>query len=78
MPSPWKTFNGKLDAVKNDYHYTSSVTKMLTDLGWKDLADRRWDLCLALLFKIIHGHTAIPTENILVTADSRTRANHQY
>ena len=48
------------------------------NLVWKDLADRRWDLRLALLFKIIHGHTAMPTENILVTADSRTRAKHQY
>jgi len=51
---------------------------MLIDLGRKDLADRRRDLRLALLFKIIHGHTAVPTENILVTADSSTRANHQY
>jgi len=27
--------------VENDYHYTSSVTKMLKELGRKDLADRR-------------------------------------
>ena len=64
--------------VKNDYQYTSSVTKMLEDLGWKNLAERRRDLRLALLYKIVHGHIAVPTDDILVTADNRTRSNHQY
>jgi len=28
---------------------------MLEDLGWKDLAERRRDLRLALLYNIVHG-----------------------
>ena len=44
---------------------------MLHDLGWCDLKDRRRDLRLALLYKIVTGHVA-------VAADNRTRANHRY
>jgi len=29
---------------------------MLEDVDWKDLAERRRDLRLALLYKIVHGH----------------------
>jgi len=61
-----------------NYHYMSSVTKMLEDLGWKDLAEGRRDLRLALLYKIVHGHIAVPTDGIQVTANTRTRLNHQY
>jgi len=63
--------------VKNDYHYTniSTVSRMLQDLGWKDPAERRRNLRLALFLRVF---TAIPTNNILVTADSRTRAKHQH
>ena len=32
-----------------DYHTTSSITAMLTELGWKQLEDRRKNLCLALV-----------------------------
>ena len=32
---------------------------MLYDLGWHDLIDCRWDLRLALLYKIVTGHVAI-------------------
>ena len=41
--------------VKGDY----SVSQMLHDLGWRDLKDRRRDLRLALLYKIVTGHVAI-------------------
>ena len=66
--------------VMNDYKYTSSVSDMLSDLGWITLADRRKDLRLILLYKIIHGVTAVPTDNILVKADLRTRTgtSHNY
>ena len=50
---------------------------MLHDLGWCDLKDRRRDLRLALLYKIVTGHVAINPHQIgLVAADNRTRANH--
>ena len=65
--------------VKGDYRTTSSVSQMLYDLGWRDLKDRRRDLRLALLYKIVTGHVAINPDQIgLVTADNRTRANHRY
>ena len=41
--------------VKNDHRQTtSSVTQMLKDLGWESLADRRRDLRLVLLYKIVN------------------------
>ena len=64
--------------VKGDYRTTSSVSQML-HLGWCDLKDRRRDLRLALLYKIVTGHVAInPYQIGLVAADNRTRANHRY
>jgi len=65
--------------VKGDYRTTSSVSQMLHDLGWCDLKDRRRDLRLALLYKIVTGHVAINPDQIgLVAVDNRTRANHNY
>ena len=29
-------------------------------------------------YKIVHGHIAVPTDDILVTVDNRTRSDHQY
>ena len=44
-----------------------------------ELNDRRRDLRLALLYKIVTGHVAInPDQICLVAADNRTRANHRY
>jgi len=52
---------------------------MLHDLGWCDLKDRRRDLRLVLLYKIVNGHVAVNPDQIgLVAADNRTRANHRY
>ena len=49
------------------------------DLGWCDLKDRRRDLRLTLLYKIVTGHVTINPDQIgLVAADNRTRANHRY
>jgi len=45
--------------VKGDHRTTSSVTQMLHDLGWRDLSDRRRDLRLALLYKVVTGHVAV-------------------
>lgn len=63
--------------TKGDYGTTSSVTAMLTELGWHQLADRRRDLRLALLYKIVHGHVAVPVDSLNLThKDSRTRSKH--
>ena len=65
--------------VKGDYRTTSSVSQMLDDLGWGDVKDRRRDLRLALLYKIVTGHVAINPDQIgMVAADNRTRVNHRY
>ena len=65
--------------VKHDYRSTSSVTAMLQDLGWKNLADRRKDLRLALLFKIVHGHVKVSADTLGLKPPTRsTRAQHQH
>ncbi len=62
--------------VKGDYSYRSSVTAMLQDLGWTNLADRRRDLRLALFYKVVNELVAVPTDGILISADNRTRSSH--
>ena len=51
---------------------------MLQSLVWKNLEDRRRDVRLALLFKIIHGQVVLVDDINLTKADSRTRTNHPY
>ena len=62
--------------VKQDYGRKSSVTTMLEDLNWKPLKDRRREIRLALLFKILKGKIAVETEGILVEGDTRTRSTN--
>ena len=64
--------------VKNDFSYQSSVTRMLADLGWDRLEERRRELRLTIMFKIVHGLIKVPSTDILVPADTRTRSNHPY
>lgn len=64
--------------VKQDYQRTSSVTSMLQQLGWDSLANRRRDLRLTLMYKIINNLSAVPTSDILLPADLRTRAKHKH
>ena len=41
--------------------------------------DRRRDLRLALLYKVVTGHVAVGPDQIgLVAADNRTRASHRF
>ena len=42
-------------SVKNDYVQQSSVTQMLIDLKWQDLAQRQTGAKLSLMFKIVHN-----------------------
>jgi len=51
---------------------------MLKDLGWESLADRRRDLRLVLLYKIVNHFAMVTTDDILIPADLRTRVNHPY
>ena len=65
--------------VKHDFDSFSSVTSMLHDLGWKQLADRRRDLRLALLYKITHHQIAVPAESLCISKPARELcAKHKY
>jgi len=46
--------------TKRDYSYQSSVSKMLQDLQWQLHKERRREIRLTLLFRIVHGKIAIP------------------
>ena len=41
--------------VRNDYVQQSSVTQMAKDLKWRDLAQRRTDARVSVMFKIVHN-----------------------
>ena len=65
--------------IKGDLRTTASVTKMLQELGLKNLKDRHRNPMLVLLFKVVHGHVGVSPEDIgLEPADGRTRANHKH
>ena len=44
--------------VLNDYSSYSSVTDMLSNLGWRSLENRRTDTCFAMFYKIVYGLVA--------------------
>ena len=46
--------------VTGRFHNTSSVSNMLSDLGWRYLNQRRVDSRLCMAYKIVHGLVAIP------------------
>ena len=49
----------------------------MQDLGWSDLAHRRRDLRLPLVYKVVFCDYVVTAEDLqLVKADTRTRANH--
>ena len=50
---------------------------MLKELNWQPLKDRRRDIRLALLFKIVKGKVAVEAEGILNPADSSDRGEHE-
>ena len=46
---------------------------MITELGWKDLADRRKDNRLSLLYKIVNDEVNIDSDDTLVPISRETR-----
>ena len=55
------------------YNYTSSVTNMLEDLGWRNLGQRRIDSRLTALFKITRGLLSVNSHGLLRSVMRRTR-----
>ena len=47
--------------VKADYNQRHSVTKMLQELQWKTLCERRAHNKVIMLYRIVHGLVAIPS-----------------
>ena len=63
--------------VRNKYLQTESVTKLLEELGWEDLAKRRLNSRLTIIYKIMNGHVAVPAEDLYITrSHQRTRATN--
>ena len=65
----------------NRHHNTSSVDRMLTDLQWRTLEQRRIDSRLLLVYKIVHGHVQIPQGSYLQPAPQtpvRRTHNHTF
>ena len=52
--------------AKSDFQRTTSVTQLLTELDWSQLADRRRVARLSMFFKAVHGLVAIPTDKLLL------------
>ena len=62
--------------VSNDYKPLSRVTSMVSQLGWKPLAERRREHRLSLLYKIINDQVAIPADTHLHFNARNTRINN--
>ena len=62
--------------VLNDYKPLSSVTSMVSQIGWKPLAERRREHHLSLLYKIIIGLVAIPADTHLHFNTRNTRISN--
>ena len=65
--------------VHNNYweRTPSCVTKMVGDLGWQTLEDRRRNFHLIMLFKIQHGLVDMVPGDVLRQSDQRTRGAHR-
>ena len=55
--------------VTQDYSRDTSVTQLLKDLHWLQLKDRRRDICLSLMYRIVTGKVVVPVDDILLPAD---------
>ena len=58
--------------VFNDYRWTSSVTKMLNEVSWPTLEQRRHTSRLVMLNKILLGQVAIPARKFLQPVSTRS------
>ena len=61
--------------VKNDYGRTSSVTEMMSNLGWDTLQKRRDLVRLSMMYRIVHELVDIPVEPYLIPLTSMTRGH---
>ena len=65
--------------TKADYHPKHSVTKMLNDLQWQTLQERRAHSKVIMLYRIVHYLVAIPASPpYLLLPSSDTTRGHQF
>ena len=64
--------------VTNRYHNTSSVNSMLSSLNWPTLQQRRSNIRMCMVFKIIHQLVAIPQENYFTPKCRLTSNQHPH
>ena len=62
--------------VSNDYSTCSSVTDMLSNLGWRSLEYRRIDARLTMFYKIVYGLVAVPLPSYFVRPEVYTHHMH--
>ena len=60
----------------NDYSRESSVTDMLSTIGWDTLEARRKVSRLCFLFKLYHDDSRHDTDNIIIRPDYIGRNDH--
>ena len=61
--------------VSNDYRRTSSVTEIISTLGWYTLQKRRDLARLSMMYPIVHHLVDIPVEPYLTPSTSMTRGH---
>jgi hypothetical protein len=62
--------------VQRNYSRESSVSDMITELGWESLQSRRKDARLTLFHKVVHGAVKVNADDYLTKEYSRTRSNN--
>ena len=62
--------------VCNNYSREASVTQMITELGWRSLEQRRADIRLILLYKVIHALVAVNFTSDLIPFIRATKHHH--
>ena len=60
----------------NDYSTYSSVTDMLSNLGWRSLENRHIDARLTMFYKIVYSLVAIALPSYFVHPEVYTRHMH--
>jgi hypothetical protein len=61
--------------VYQDFRRTSSVTQMMTQLGWESLAERCAKAKVTMMYRAVHGLVCIPVWSYLTPVISATRGN---
>ena len=62
--------------VTGDFHYTSSVSAMLTQLQWPTLQERRAQFKMVMMYRITH-HQVDTLQPHLISSEMSLRGHHQ-